>query len=304
MSASDPYEPASTPAPELPAEILSLLRCPDCGAALDGSRPPLACLGSPRHTFQVEQGFLTFGEPPLGKYGDGYAARYAALWAFGYQTLHLGLDESLYRTVAALAAECLAARPAGAPPPVVVDCGCGVGRVAADLAALAPGGVVLALDGSPAMLALAARIVRGREPVEVDSSRDGFGTLAIPARGRENVHFLRADVLRLPVAGGVADLALSVNIVDRLPGGPAAAFAECHRILRPGGRLIFTDPLNFEDADLWARYGSQEAVRALLEATGFAIETWFDQLPYREIVDRRGSHEEFNTLVVLARKSG
>jgi hypothetical protein len=44
-------------------------------------------------------------------------------------------------------------------------------------------------------------------------------------------------------------------------------------------------------------------VRALLEATGFIVETWFDQLPYREILDRRGSCEEFSTLVVLAGKS-
>jgi SAM-dependent methyltransferase len=114
---------------------------------------------------------------------------------------------------------------------------------------------------------------------------------------------LRGDVEHLPIADGAADLAASINIVDRLPHGPAAAFAECHRILRPGGHLIFTGPLNFTEGSLWEEHGRQEAVRVLLESTGFAIETWFDQLAYREILDCRGSFEEFSILAVLARKT-
>ena len=287
----------------VPQEAIQILRCPACGAQLSITGSKVACLGSPCHNFFVEEGFLTLAKPPVGKYDPAYAARYAALWAFGYQTLHSGFDESLYRSISSLAAEALASQPQDHPR-TVVDCGCGVGRVTADCAALAPSGMVLGFDGSLAMLELAERIVLGHDPVELDLSSYGFGTLAIPARARENVYLFRADVEDLPVVDGCADLALSVNIIDRLPHGPDRAFAECHRILRPGGHLIFTDPLNWTEEAQWDRYGRGETILPLLERLGFHVETWFDNLAYREILDRRGSFEEFTTLVMLARKGG
>lgn len=286
---------------ELTPEVLRLLRCPLCRAHLSGTRPPLVCTGAAGHQFDVKQGFLTFDEPPLGKYESDYAARYAALWAFGYQTLNLGFDEPIYRTVSSLVAEALAARDPG-DHPVIVDCGCGVGRVAADCSRLAPRGIVLGFDGSPAMLEPAARIVCGKETTDFDLSASGFGTLTIPGRDRRNVCLLRGNVENLPLVDHCADLALSINIIDRLRHGPEQAFAECGRILRPGGCFLFADPLNFESTDLWRQYGRPDAVRRLFETQGFEIDTWFDRLPYREILDERGSFAEFSTLVVLARK--
>lgn len=40
--------------------------------------------------------------------------------------------------------------------------------------------------------------------------------------------------------------------------------------------------VELSDGTLWEKYGSQEAVRALLERTGFMIESWFDQLAYHD----------------------
>jgi sarcosine/dimethylglycine N-methyltransferase len=54
------------------------------------------------------------------------------------------------------------------------------------------------------------------------------------------VHVVRADVRRLPLASGSVDAAISqealLNIDDK-----AAAPAEARRVLRPAGRLAFTD---------------------------------------------------------------
>jgi SAM-dependent methyltransferase len=288
------------------AAALELLRCPQCGCPLTASGGAAVCRGAETHPIPVEGGFLTLARPPLGKYDPSYAARYAALWAYGHQTLHGGLDEPLYRTVSSLVAESLAAHGLasgrGGAAPVIVDAGCGVGRAASDAAALAPGGVVLGIDGSPAMLELAERITGGTEPVEVELAEYGFACLEIPARGVPNLELVRGDLEDLPVRDGVADVALCVNTIDRLPHGPERAVAECARILKPGGRMVFTNPLNWTEGELWRRWPDAASILEVFEHSGLTVETWFDDLRYRELLDARGSFEEFVTLVVAARK--
>jgi SAM-dependent methyltransferase len=283
----------------VPPEIARVLRCPRCGAALEAEADRVVCTGAARHPLDVEDDTLIFARPDIGKYEPGYASRYAALWAFGYATLHSGLDEGLYRTVSSFVAEALVSCPA---EPLIVDAGCGVGRVTGDCARLAPRGNVLALDASPPMLAFARRVVLGSEPIEVELPGYGFPRLAIPPYGQEGPVFARADVEDLPLAGESADVVLSVNIIDRLPRGPELAFRECHRVLKPGGTLIFTDPLNWTEPWLWQRYPDAGAVLDLMREIGFSIETSFDQLLYREIIDARGSTEEFRTVAAKAVK--
>lgn len=284
----------------VPDTLLPLFRCPRCDSGLNPDGPDLVCNHAARHRFGVEDGFFTFDKPPVGKYDPPYAERYAALWAYGYETRHSGLNESLYRSASSLAAEALASRAASQDAPVIVDCGCGVGRLAADCSALAPTGIVLGFDAALAMLELAERICRGNEPVEIDLSDRGFPALKIAGRGAAHVHLFRGDVERLPVADACADLALSVNIVDRLPHGPDRALRECHRILRPGGTLVFTDPFNWTEAQLWQAYPDSKAIRQFVESCGFRIDCWFDNLLYHEVIDQRESVETFRTLVLRA----
>lgn len=280
-------------------DMVRVLRCPFCRGdiAIDGTN--LVCRTSADHIF-AEDGVTTFARPGGGKYDNEYAARYAALWAFGYATLHCGLDESLYRSVSSLIAESLAEQADARP--FIVDAGCGIGRTTGDCARLAPGAAILALDASPSMLALARRIVNGHEPVPVELPTYGFGALSIPAYGAQTPIFARGDVEDLPLIDGCADLVLSINIVDRLPHGPDVALRECHRILRSGGRLIFTDPFNWTEPELWRRYPDAASLLRLLEEIGFRIETWFDDLLYRELLDSRRSTEEFRTVIIKAVK--
>jgi SAM-dependent methyltransferase len=106
------------------------------------------------------------------------------------------------------------------PPPGVrtLDLGCGEGRVARDLAAL--GHRVVAVDGSPRMIAAA------RE--------------AAPA-----LDYHVADAASLPLPAGSVDLVvafMSLQDVDDL----TAAVRECARVLTAGGRLCLAivHPLN------------------------------------------------------------
>jgi len=285
----------------VPPEIARALRCPQCGAALEAGESGVGCTGDAGHAIEVENDTLILARPDIGKYQPGYASRYAGLWAFGYATLHSGLDEGLYRTVSSFLAETLAA--SGTERPLIVDAGCGVGRVTGDCTRLAPRAHILALDASPPMLAFARRVVLGSEPVVVELPGYGFPRLIIPAYAAAGPVFARADVERLPLADASVEIILSVNIIDRLPRGPELAFRECHRVLKPGGTLIFTDPLNWTEPWLWEKYGESEAVLGLMRETGFDLRTSFDQLMYRELLDSRGSVDEFRTLAAKAIKA-
>jgi SAM-dependent methyltransferase len=279
--------------------LAAVFRCP-----VAGCRQPLSATGAAfvcanAHAVAREGDVLQFSTPDVGKYEPSYAARYAGLWAYGYETLHSGLDEALYRTVSSFVAEALADVPGS---PLIIDAGCGVGRILGDCAALARRGTVIGFDASPAMLAQTAKIVLGNEPVAISLPDCGFPALRIAPRGADNVVLARADVEDLPLHDGCADLALSVNIVDRLPHGPERAFAECSRILKPGGTLVFTDPFNWIQPRLWETYGDAATILRLIEHAGFTIQTWFDDLLYFEILDARGSRDQFRTLAVKARK--
>lgn len=147
------------------------------------------------------------------------------------------------------------------PGRLTLDLGGGEGRVSRDLAAL--GHRVVMFDGSPT-LARAA----------LDHS------VSVPAG--------LADVARLPVSSGVADLAvafMSLHDVDDLQ----EAIDESARVLRPGGRLCgaIVHPINsaggFEDS----RNG---------ETPPFVIrDNYLSRFRYSEAIEREGLPMTFHS---------
>jgi SAM-dependent methyltransferase len=97
---------------------------------------------------------------------------------------------------------------------VVVDAGCGEGYGAAFLRRSAAG--VLAVDYDASVVAHVAATYRG-------------------------VSAIRADLQRLPVRDGAADVAASLQTIEHLWDQPGFV-AECARVLRPAGTLVLSTP--------------------------------------------------------------
>jgi arsenite methyltransferase len=101
----------------------------------------------------------------------------------------------------------------------VLDVGCGPGFYVTELLeAVGRHGLVVGVDGSADMLAVAAK----------------------RAEGHDNVEFHEADATALPVPDGSFDRALSVQVLEYVRDVPAA-LAEMRRALRPRGRVLVWD---------------------------------------------------------------
>jgi SAM-dependent methyltransferase len=143
----------------------------------------------------------------------------------------------------------------------VVDCGSGAGADALIAARLVgPTGMVIGIDMTPEML------VKAR-------------TSAVKT-GIANVRFLEGVLESLPVETGWADVVISNGVLNLVPD-KAAALAEMHRVLRPGGRLQLADIVlerpvsnaSKQDVSLWTGCIAgglvEEEIRDLLAAAGF-----------------------------------
>ena len=132
--------------------------------------------------------------------------------AFRYDLMNrlmsIGQDRAWRRTAIRLAA-----LPAGGR---LLDLGCGTGDMAAEATRQYPGGRVLAMDFTPAMMLAGRR--RSHAP------RD----------------WSAGDALRLPLPGGIFDAVVSAFLL-RNTANVQQALVEQYRVLKRGGRLVVLD---------------------------------------------------------------
>lgn len=70
----------------------------------------------------------------------------------------------------------------------------------------------------------------------------------VAASGRSNTLFVQGDATKAPIADGSIDTVLMLGGIHHVPDR-AALFKEVRRILKPGGRFIFREPVS--DLFLW-----------------------------------------------------
>ncbi len=187
------------------APSLALLRCPDCGGPLSASGAPAfaRCPGC-RREFTEEAGVCDLSPAGSAPLTLKTAAQFGASWRIhdhitGYH------DRQFRDWIRPLAPADFAGR-------VVLEGGCGKGRHS------------LAIAGwNPARL------------LSLDLS-DAVQLAAHNTADRDNVSCVRANLLRIPVADGVADIAVCVGVLHHLED-PQAGLQELWRTLKPGGTL-------------------------------------------------------------------
>ena len=120
----------------------------------------------------------------------------------------------------------------------LVDLGCGSGRTAVQIARRLPGVQYLGLDVVPALLAHARSIC--------------------PA----NYRFVRSAALGFPVPDESVDMVFAFSVFTHLYHEESFAYLrDARRILRPGGRMIFSF-LEFANPETWHIFDYTVAARA------------------------------------------
>lgn len=144
----------------------------------------------------------------------------------------------------------------------VLDICCGLGGPARVLAARR-GCRVVGIDLTASRVAAARRL----------SARVGLG---------DRLAFAVGDAQAMPLPDGTFDAAISQEAFLHVPDKPHL-MAECVRVLRPGGRLAFTDPValralrpedlaRLQSGMAIAGFESADGYRALLEGQGCRVE--------------------------------
>jgi arsenite methyltransferase len=138
----------------------------------------------------------------------------------------------------------------GAPDAAVAaSLGCGVPTAVADLH---PGDVVLDLgSGAGAdVLISARRVAPGGRAIGLDMTAEMLELARANAAeaGVENVEFVQGYLEDIPLPAGSVDVVIS-NCVINLAADKNVVLAEAARVLRPGGRLAFSDILADDGMD-------------------------------------------------------
>jgi len=122
--------------------------------------------------------------------------------------------------------------------------------------------------------------------------------------GATNVEFLKGDIETIPLPDATVDVVIS-NCVINLSADKPTALREAGRVLRPGGRLTFTDVIADPDMDAATRADMAEwtgCIAGALTRDEFARHLASAGLTDIEITETHRVHEHAGSAIVRATK--
>jgi ubiquinone/menaquinone biosynthesis C-methylase UbiE len=136
-------------------------------------------------------------------------------------------------------------------------------RAEARVGTLGPGAGWRLLDVGCGNGAAAIHLAKafGLDVVGVDVDPDQIAAARAAAAGLGRARFLAASAERLPFADGEFDLVYTSKTTHHIPGWPRA-LAQMARVLKPGGRLVYSDIVAPAGRRLPTRHGVNSAAAA------------------------------------------
>lgn len=171
-------------------------------------------------------------------------------------------------------------QPYVSPNSVALDAGCGLGRMTAEIGRLGPS-VVIGLDASPRMLEEATHcLTEGvNVPVALNMTAGHTATGTLTTNWpTQNLAFIVGDVQALPLKNSQVDLALCLNVLDRVRQ-PSMMVSELGRVLKIGGHLVISDPYDWDDQETAREYWTTD-MTSLFASDSWRLIRAIDGIPF------------------------
>lgn len=170
-------------------------------------------------------------------------------------------------------------------PKVILDCGCGVGRISGYLAKRYKEAQIFGLDYSHQMLRFATDFWINHKKIEIHLAHLGIPTLEIKNDlPLSNLNFLQGKAEETPFKDGAIDLIVDHFLFDRLET-PQIWINEAYRILSENGSLLLISPLNFQKKKHWNLFHPATRLIRELEKEGFLLARKPHQFEVTEPID-------------------
>jgi len=182
----------------------------------------------------------------------------------------------------------------------VLDIGCSVGRLIAEIAQKYPDSQCHGLDYSYQMLRQAQDFWVKGKTIDLDGRKRGFDKIALKAKNLANLHFGLAKAEQLPFDSASLDVVCNSFLLDRVEE-PLGVLEEMYRVLKLGGRLLTITPFNFQKEQHWKEFTPFSKFEGKMQGVGFQLVAK-DNFVVKEYLDARRNGVEWNCIAFIVEK--